>query len=88
MVIIMNNKVLIKLIVPEIENDYDLFIPINRRIGDIIKLISSAINEMSDGIFIEKNRNLYNRDTGFQYYINDLVRETDIRNGTVLVLIN
>ena len=32
----MKNKVLIELIVPEIDEKYNLYIPINKRIGNII----------------------------------------------------
>lgn len=88
MVIKMNNKVLIQLIVPEIEEKYDLFIPINRRVGTVINLISKAIFELNNDVFISnKKRLLYNHNTGLEYSINKLIRETDIRNGTILVLI-
>ena len=50
MVIKMNNKVLIQLIVPEIEEKYDLFIPINRRVGTVINLISKAIFELNNDV--------------------------------------
>lgn len=84
----MNNKVLIELIVPEIEEKYNIFIPVNRRIGNIIILLNKAINEITNGNFIINNdRILYNRFTGKKYLINDLVRHTDIRNGTKLVMI-
>ena len=82
------NKVLVQLIVPEIEEKYDLFIPINRRIGTVINLLTSSISELSSGLFTKnKKRILYNHNTGYSYSINKLIRETDIRNGTVLVLI-
>lgn len=84
----MNRKVLIRLMVPEIEEMYDIYIPINRRIGSILNLFYKSLNELSNGLFVtNKKRNIYNRFTGNMYNINDIVRETDIRNGTVLVLI-
>lgn len=84
----MNNKVLVELIVPDIEEKYNIFIPINRRVGNIIILINKALNEMTNGNYvIDNKRNLYNRNTGNKYLINDLVRETDIRNGTMLILL-
>lgn len=84
----MNNKVLIQLIVPELEEKYDLFIPINRRIGTVINLLCESIHDLSDGLFDEnKKRVLYNHNTGLEYSVNKLIRETDIRNSTVLVLI-
>lgn len=84
----MNNKILVELVVPDIGESYNLFIPINRRIGNIIILLNKAINEITNGIFeVNDNRNLYNRLTGEKYLLNDLIRQTDIRNGTKLVLL-
>ena len=74
--------------VPEIEEVYDLYIPINRRIGSVVNLLNKSLNEITDGLFIlDKKRSIYNHDTSVKYNINDIVRETDIRNGTILVFI-
>lgn len=84
----MNEKILIKLIVPEIEEKYDLFIPINRRIGSIINLLNIAISELSNNVFeTRNNRFIYNKQSGNIYSINDIIRQTDIRNGTELIFI-
>lgn len=83
----MKNKILIKLSVPEIDEEYDIFIPINKRIGNIILLINKAITEFSNGEYILKDiYSLYNKETGARYDERLLVRETDIRNGTNIVL--
>ena len=47
----MNNKVCVELIVPAIEERYNVFIPINKKTLEIIYLLSKAINEMSNGFF-------------------------------------
>ena len=39
------NKVLVKLYVPTVEKEYDIWIPLNRRIYTVIKLIVKAIKE-------------------------------------------
>lgn len=84
----MDNKVLISLIVPEIEQSYDIFLPINRKIGNIIVLLNKAINELSDGIFpISQYLCLYNADTMEEYSSDALVANTSIRNGTKLIMI-
>lgn len=84
----MENKVIIELNVPDIEEVFNLFIPINRRIGNIIILINKAINEMTNGeYYIDNKRSLYNKLNGRKYLVNDLVRDTDIRNGSKLVLL-
>lgn len=83
----MKNKILIELIVPEIEETYNLYIPVNKRIGNIIILVTKAIFDLSSGTYsINNNSSLYNRETGQKYSVNDLVRQTDIRNGTSLIL--
>ena len=84
----MKNKILIELIVPDLEENYSLYIPITKRIGDIINLLIKAISEFNNCPF--KNNPtvaLYNANTGTRYEPNDLVINTDIRNGTQLVLI-
>ena len=40
----MDNKVLVKLVVPEIDMKYDLYLPISKKIGNIINLLSSSMN--------------------------------------------
>jgi len=83
----MNNKVLVELVVPVLEESYDVFIPINRKIGNVIELISKIVAEMSGGYFICNGKNsLYSGDTGEKYRMDDLVIKTDIRNGSKIIL--
>lgn len=83
----MKNKILIKLSVPEIDEEYDIFIPVSKRIGNVILLINKAIIEFSSGEYILKDTySLYNKETGQRYDERLLVRETDIRNGANVVL--
>lgn len=88
MVIMMKNKVLIELIVPEIDEKYDLYIPINKKVGNIIVLLNKALKEMTNGVYIASNVNcIYNSVTGEKYHMDTLVRETNIRNGSILVIL-
>lgn len=82
----MKNKVLVKLIVPDIDETYDIFLPINKKIGEIIILITKSINE-HEIIDLPNNKILYNRSTGKNYEPNVLIKNTDIRNGTNLILL-
>lgn len=82
------NKVLIKLYVPKIEEQYDIWIPINRRIYSIIELLIKAVNELSSGNYTPSQKPLlYDKLTAKAYDINITVLESNIRNGTELVLI-
>ena len=84
----MNNKVLVEILVPEIEETYTVFLPTNKRVGNILVLITKAINDLSNGNYEVTTRNaLYNRITGEKYSLNSIIRETDIRNGSKLVLL-
>lgn len=84
----MKNKILVKVIVPEIDESFDLYIPINRRIGNVITLLSKAIVDLSSNSYIVKTDScLYNRITGKRYDSNELLRTTDIKNGATLVLL-
>jgi len=83
----MKNKILVELFIPEIETTYDIFLPINRKAGSVIKLVNKAVLELSDGIYTGGTTNfLYNSDTGEKYEVDKILKATDIRNGTKLIL--
>lgn len=83
----MKNKVLVQLLVPDIGEEYNVYIPVNKKIGNVIILLTKAINEFEVDIYAKENQNcLYDGATGERYAINDLVRNTNIRNGTKLIL--
>ena len=42
-----NNKILVELDIPLIEKSYDLYIPINKTIGTVKKLIEQALVEIT-----------------------------------------
>lgn len=83
----MKNKVLVEILVPSIEEKYDVYLPINKKVGNVINLIMNAIIESSNGVFTSSNTVcLYNSVTGDKYDMDKLVYDTDIRNGSILVL--
>ena len=62
------NKVLVYVYVPLIEQEYNLFIPINRKIGLIKKIIVNSIIELSDANYkIDTTFDLYNKITNRVY---------------------
>jgi hypothetical protein len=82
------NKVLVILNLPELDETYDIMIPVSRKIGNIIELISKYLYEETDGKYqIDIHKSLYNKESSQRYSNNQLVIETDIRNGTRLILI-
>lgn len=82
------NKVLVKVYVPIIEEQYDILVPLNRRIYNVIKLLAKAINELSNGYYAPKDEPmLYDKITAIPYDENLSIRESNIRNGTELILL-
>lgn len=82
------NKVLVKVYVPSIEEQYDILVPLNRRIYNVIKLLVKAIYELSNGYYEPKTKPmLYDKITAIPYDENLSIRESSIRNGTEVILI-
>ncbi len=82
------DKVLICLYVPLLEQTYDIYIPINKKVSFIKKLIISTLMELTDNLFIaNKDIKLSNKNTSRVYEDNEFIIDTDIRNGTKLVLL-
>ncbi|MFR5904385.1 MAG: hypothetical protein ACLUGB_05810 [Bacilli bacterium] len=82
------NKILINLYVPNLNQHYDLFIPVNEFIWKINKLVVKSISDLSDGkLLMNQNYVIANIETGKIYDNNDIVINTDIRNTSKLALI-
>ncbi len=85
----MKNKVLIKLIVPELDATFDVFIPVNELVWKVKKLILKSVSDL-DNINISNNLDciLINKDNSKVYNNNEIILETDIRNSSELILIS
>jgi len=83
----MKNKVLVDIYIPQIDENYNIYLPLNKNIANIIYLLCKSIKELKriDNIDFN-NYSLYNRDTGILYLSNSKIRETNIRNGFRLIL--
>lgn len=82
------NKVLVKLYVPTIEAEYDVWLPLNKKIYKIIILLKKAVNEFSGGEYVPTTQPLlYDKQTAIEYDVNLILKDTNIRNGTELILI-
>ena len=82
------NKILIELEIPIIEKKYDMFIPINKKVGTIKKLLEDSLVELTDNAYQPNPAtNLYSKENGTIYDVNKTVRDTDLRNGSRIILI-
>ena len=82
------NKILVELEIPTIEKKYDLFIPINKKVGTIKSLIENSLLELTDNSYeLKEDTNLFSKDTGIVYDVNSTVRDTDLKNGSRIILL-
>lgn len=82
------NKLLVIVYVPLLNQSYDVFIPVNKKIGTIKQKIIESINELSDEALENSNNlRLYNKDKSREYNNNIYVKESNIINGTKLMLL-
>lgn len=84
----MNEKILVRVYFPLIEEEYDVYIPINKKIGTIKKIIINTIVEMTESDLSNiNNLTLYDKETGGSFDNNIYVKNSTIRNGTKLLLL-
>lgn len=82
------DKILIKLYIPSIEERYDVKIPLNKKVSDVILLLIKAIDEFCGGAYKpEEMPCLYNLLTEEVIDVNARVRDANIKNGMQLLLI-
>ena len=82
------NKVLVVINVPSLETVFDAYIPVNRKIYSVIEMLKNILSSISQGAFdISKQYLIYNAIDGMEYDPNTLVRDTNIRNGSTIILL-
>ncbi len=83
----MLNKVLIKLTMPAINESFDLFLPVNEIIWKVKKMMIKSISDLTGSELIDnKNYILMNKNNSRVYHNNEIIINTDIRNGTELLI--
>ncbi len=84
----MENKVLVEIYFPAVEIVRDAFVPINKYLGEVRTLLVKMINEEAGFDYLNENScMIYNKETGDIYDLNKTIIETDIRNGSRLILL-
>lgn len=78
------NKFMVNLYVLALDKHFELFIPVDEKVGNIVKLIN---NSLLNNFPNNKKFTLLNLYSGSIYKNNVLVRDTDIQNETKLILI-
>ena len=85
---IMNNKLLVELIVPYLEERYEIFLPINKRISEVIRLLQKALNDLSNGYYpLKDDAVIIDGESGNVFDINLTIKESKMINGSKIILL-
>lgn len=84
----MINKVLVEISVPAAGEKFDVFIPLESKMSEVLKLVSTVLSDLSEGKYKASSEAvLCDAKTGIIFNINMEVTELGIHNGSQLMLI-
>lgn len=83
----MDFRVYVVLEAPLLDKEYELLVPIDRRIHDLIALLKKNIPELSQNYYKDKIPNLFHKSSGELYDMNLIIKNSNIKTGTRLLLI-
>ena len=79
------NKVLIKVLIPVMDLEYELFIPVSKAVGKIKQIVFKRVLE-EENISLSESINLYASD-GNMLDINEVIKNTSLNNGSLVIII-
>ena len=83
----MMNKILVTVVVPMIDEKYDIYLPISKPMSVVKELLVKTINELSEGHFPIKEKNILMSSSGVLYNKNVSIKECGIKNGDKIILL-
>lgn len=83
----MDFRVFVVIEAPILDKKYELFVPVDRRIHDLITLLKKTLPELSRDYYAHNFPNIYNKSTGKVYDLNLIIDQSDIKMGTRLILL-
>ena len=84
----MSKKVLVEISVPATGQKFDVYIPLESRMSDVLSMVASALSDITDARYKAMHYAiLCDADTGIIFNVNVEVAELGIKNGSRLMLI-
>ncbi len=80
-------RVYVNIEMPILDKKYDLFVPIDRRIHDLIEILKKTIPDLTKGYYEINSPNIYSKSTGELYNMNLIIKDSNIKMGTRLILL-
>lgn len=82
------NKVLVEIFLPAAGRSFDVYIPLESQMSEVLLLVSSLLGDLADGKYKPTgNEVLCDAESGIIFNINMAVAELGIKNGSRLMLI-
>ncbi len=80
------NKVLVSIYVIKLDQEYEIFLPPNKKIVDVICMIAKSVHEISNEVFPLNYQNLlYDCEQNIFYDPQKSVKEAGLKNGKRLI---
>ena len=83
----MDFRVYVTIEMPILDRKYEMFVPIDRRIHDLIEILIKSIPELTENYYKEHKPFLYSKTTGEVYDMNLIIKNSNIKMGTRLILL-
>ena len=81
-------KVYINLLVPSLDRNFDMEIPINLEMKYVVDELQKSLQEQTEGCYvIKENIKLYDKSTGGLINQNNIVKYSGLKNGASIMLI-
>ena len=77
----MDFRVYITLDVPILDTKFELLVPADRRIHDLVDVLRDNIKELRENYYKDKIPNIFNKSSGELYDMNDIIKDSNIKTG-------
>lgn len=82
------NKILTEVFVPSVGETFEMYLPRDSRMSEVLGLIQQAVRELTGGAFLpDKEVIICERTTGMVYNINLTVEQLGLKNGSRLMIV-
>lgn len=83
------DKLLVSVFVPSVDDTFNIQIPINLEMKNVVNFIQEAISDITGKAYqIDPNARLYDRNTGCLINTNNIVKFSGLKNGALIMLIS
>lgn len=83
----MDFKVYVVIELPILDKEFEVLVPIDRRIHDLVSLMKKSIPELSMNYYENNDIGVFNKISGEIYNMNLIIKDSNIKTGTKLIMI-